>query len=71
MALGLFGFVALARYACGRLSLQDARDAIMKTTGIAVDFIEMPYAHAGIDVDTPADFELDLELEKILAGGCD
>ena len=68
MALGLFGFVALARYACGRLSLQDARDAIMKTTGIAVDFIEMPYAHAGIDVDTPADFEL---VEKILAGGCD
>ena len=68
MALGLFGFGALARYACGRLGLQDARDAIMRSTGVAVDFIEIPYARAGIDVDTVADFEL---VEKILAGGCD
>ena len=68
MALGLFGFGALARYACGRLSLQNARDAIMRSTGVAVDFIEIPYAHAGIDVDTVADFEL---VEKILAGGYD
>lgn len=68
MALELFGLGALVRYACGRLSLQQTRQAIMKSTGIAVDFIEIPYAHAGIDVDTPADLEL---AEKILAGGYD
>lgn len=58
MALGLLGFRALARYACGRLSLQQTRQAIMEATGINVDFIELPYAHAGIDVDTPADLDL-------------
>lgn len=64
MALGLFGICALARYVCGRLSLQQTRQAIMKATGIRVDFIELPFARAGIDVDTPADLEL---AEKILA----
>ena len=68
MALTLFGFGALARYACGRLSLHQTRQAVLKSTGIAVDFIEIPYAHAGIDVDTPADLEL---AEKILTGGYD
>ena len=68
MALGLFGLGALARYACGRLSLQQTREAVNKATGITVDFIEIPFAHAGIDVDTPADLEL---AEKILAGGYD
>ncbi len=68
MALGLLGFGALARYACGRLGLRNARDGVMRSTGVAVDFIEIPYAHAGIDVDTVADFEL---AEKILAGGYD
>ena len=68
MALELFGFAALARYACGRLSLRQTRQAIMKSTGITVDFIEIPFAHAGIDVDTPADLEL---AEKILTGRYD
>ena len=63
MALGLFGIGALARYACGRLGLDQAREAILETTGIAVDFINLPFPHAGIDVDTPADLEL---AEKIL-----
>ena len=68
MALGLFGFGAFARYACGRLSLRQTRETVKKATGITVDFIEIPFAHAGIDVDTPADLEL---AEKILAGGYD
>ena len=63
MALGLLGFRALARYACGRLSLQQTHQAIMKATGINVDFIELPFPHAGIDVDTPTDLEL---AERIL-----
>ena len=58
MALRLFGLGALARYACGRLSMEQARQAIMKTTGITVDFIALPFPHASIDVDTPEDLEL-------------
>ena len=62
--LGLFGFSALVRYACGRLGRRQARAAVLKTTGVSVDFIGIPFAHAGIDVDTVADLEL---AEKILA----
>ncbi len=58
MALGLLGFGALVRYLSGHLSLEHARESILETTGIAVDFINLPFAHAGIDVDTPADQEL-------------
>lgn len=58
MALGLLGFRALTRYACGRLSLQQTRQAIMEATGINVDFIDLPFPHAGIDVDTPEDLDL-------------
>ena len=65
MALRLFGFGALVKYACGRLSMQQARQAILKTTGVSVDFIELPFPHAGIDVDTPGDKEL---VEEIIAG---
>lgn len=63
MILGLFGFGMLAKYFCGRLSLGQAREAILASTGIAMDFINLPFPHAGIDVDTPADLEL---AEKIL-----
>ena len=63
MVRGLFGFSMLAKYLGGRLSLDQAREAIMKKTGINVDFIELPFPHAGIDVDTPADLDL---AEKIL-----
>ena len=58
MINGLFGFGILAKYLCGRLRMGQARDAIMNKTGINVDFIQMPFPHAGIDVDTPADLEL-------------
>ena len=65
MALSLFGFSALVKYVCGRLSMRQTRLSILETTGITVDFIDLPFAHAGIDVDTPADKEL---VERILAG---
>ncbi len=64
MALNLFGIGALAKYACGRLSIRQTQQAILKTTDIAVDFINLPFPQAGIDVDTPADKEL---VERILA----
>ena len=63
MIHGLFGFGMLTKYLSGRLSLKQAGEAVMKKTGINVDFIEIPFPHAGIDVDTPADLEL---AEKIL-----
>ncbi len=65
MAVRLFGLGALTRYFCGRLSIEQTSQSILKATGITVDFIELPFAHAGIDVDTPEDKEL---VEKILAG---
>lgn len=58
MALGLLGFSALIRYLNGHLSIGQARQAIMNKTGISVDFIKMPFPHAGIDVDTPEDLDL-------------
>jgi len=58
MALGLLGFRALGRYACGRLSLQQTRQAIMEATGVNVNFINLPFPHAGIDIDTPEDLDL-------------
>ena len=58
MIHGLFGFGMLAKYLSGHLSLGQASEAIMKKTGINADFIEIPFPHAGIDVDTPADLEL-------------
>ena len=58
MIHGLFGFGMLAKYASGRLSLAQARQAILESTGITVDFINLPFPHAGIDVDTPEDLDL-------------
>ncbi len=58
MIHGLFGFGMLAKYLSGHLSLDQARQSILESTGIAVDFINLPFPHAGIDVDTPADLEL-------------
>ena len=62
MALELFGFGALARYLSGHLSLEQARQAILESTGITVDFINLPFPHAGIDIDTPEDLDLALQI---------
>lgn len=67
MIHGLFGIGMLAKYLSGRLSLNQAREAIMKKTNINVDFIEIPFPHAGIDVDTPADHKL---AEQIVEQRC-
>ena len=58
MVLGLFGFGMLAQYASGRMSMDRVRQAVREATGIALDFICLPFPHAAIDVDTPADLEL-------------
>ena len=64
MALGLFGISALAKYACGRLSLEQTRQAALEATDIKLDFVNLPFPDAGIDVDTPEDLKL---AEKILS----
>lgn len=64
MALGLFGISALAKYAAGCLSLEQSRQAILESSGITLDFVNLPFPHAGMDVDTPEDFKL---VEKLLA----
>ncbi len=58
MARELLGAVALAKYACGRLSRAQVCRALLKKTGVAADFIELPYPRAAVDVDTPADLQL-------------
>ena len=58
MIHSLFGLIMLARYLSGRLSLAQARQTILEATGITTDFINLPFPHASIDVDTPGDLEL-------------
>ena len=62
----LFGIGILAKYVSGRLSLEQARQAILEATGLAVAFIDLPFPRAGIDVDTLEDKKL---VEEILGAG--
>jgi molybdopterin-guanine dinucleotide biosynthesis protein A len=59
----VFGALTLARFAAGRLGLEDAMEAVSKATGARVRAVRLTDGHAGIDVDTPADFAL---VEKLL-----
>lgn len=59
----VFGAFTLARFLAGRLSLEDAMAAVSKATGARVGAVRLTDGHAGIDVDTPADFAL---VEKLL-----
>ncbi len=61
----LFGFSALVKYFFGLLSIDQARRSVFKNTEVRVNFVELPFARASIDVDTPADKEL---VERILSG---
>ncbi len=64
MAIKVLGFKALLKKLCGFLSLEQAQQSIFERTNIKVAFIELPFAHAGIDVDTIEDKEL---VERILS----
>ncbi len=59
----VFGAITLARFLAGRLPLEDALAAISKATGASISAVRLTDGHAGIDVDTPADFAL---VEKLL-----
>ena len=56
--IGFVGWLAMARYALGVLSLAAALRRISRRTGIAAAVVEMPFAEAAIDVDSVADLEL-------------
>ena len=59
----IFGALTLARFLAGRLGLEDAMAAVSKATGASVRAVRLTDGHAGIDVDTLADFAL---VEKLL-----
>lgn len=63
MVSKLFGLFTLLRYLLGTLSVAAACRAIGSKTGLQIAIVDVPHAHAGIDVDTAADLEL---VEKIL-----
>ena len=66
MVLGLFGVRALIGYISGRLGLEQARRAVLQSTGLTLDFVNLPFPHAGIDVDTIEDMEL---VQRVLGSG--
>jgi CTP:molybdopterin cytidylyltransferase MocA len=63
--IGFVGWVAMARYALGTLSLSAAVRRLSKRTGIDAAVVTMPFAEAAIDVDSVADLEL---VRAIVAG---
>jgi CTP:molybdopterin cytidylyltransferase MocA len=56
--IGFVGWVAMARYALGMLSLPAAVRRLSERTGIDAAVVTMPFAEAAIDVDSVADLEL-------------
>lgn len=59
----LFGVGNLLRFACGRLDRQAAIDRVSHVIGARVGVVELPFAAAAIDVDTPHDLAT---VERIL-----
>lgn len=59
----LFGVGNLLRFACGRLDRQAAIDRVSHVIGARVEVVDLPFAAAAIDVDTPHDLAT---VERIL-----
>ncbi|MCL4684254.1 NTP transferase domain-containing protein [Myxococcota bacterium] len=55
--VALFGPLALARFATGRLTLEGAVDRVSSAMGLHVVAVRMPFAECAIDVDSAADLE--------------
>ena len=66
MIARLLGIRGVAAYLLGRLSLETALRRISAQVGAEVSAIAMPFAEAGVDVDTPADLAL---VESLLRAG--
>ncbi|MQM38864.1 hypothetical protein KBTX_02885 [wastewater metagenome] len=65
VVLGAIGPAAVARYALGRLSLEAALETLSRRLGVSVGAVILPWARAGVDVDSAADLAL---AEAMLAG---
>ncbi|MFV0437938.1 MAG: NTP transferase domain-containing protein [Desulfopila sp.] len=59
------GWLTVLRYLLGRLTLAEVMDQLSQRLGCRAGVVEMPFAEAAIDVDTPADYRF---VEEILAG---
>jgi hypothetical protein len=55
---GTVGPRSLIDYALGRLSLHTVLERLSRRLGVRVGAVLLPYAAAGLDVDTVADWEL-------------
>jgi molybdopterin-guanine dinucleotide biosynthesis protein A len=55
--VALFGPLALARFALGRLSLDEAVARVSAAMGVRAATVRMPFAECAIDVDGTADLE--------------
>ncbi|WP_018716711.1 nucleotidyltransferase family protein [Arhodomonas aquaeolei] len=58
VVLGAVGPVAVVRYALGRLSLEAALEILSRRLGVSVGAVILPWARAGVDVDSAADLAL-------------
>jgi GTP:adenosylcobinamide-phosphate guanylyltransferase len=61
----LLGWLSVARYLTGTLSLDSAMKALSKKLGLRIGTVILPYPEAAVDVDSVAD---QLIVEKKLAG---
>jgi molybdopterin-guanine dinucleotide biosynthesis protein A len=55
--VALFGPLTLARFAAGRLTLDEAVERVSSAMGVRVAVVRMPFAECAIDVDSAADLE--------------
>jgi GTP:adenosylcobinamide-phosphate guanylyltransferase len=65
LVAGVLGWVGVARYALGWLSLAEGADRASRRLGIRVRAVALPFPEAAVDVDTPDD----LRLVRSLVGG--
>lgn len=54
----LLGWRGVARYALGRLTLEQALEQLSTRLGVRIGAVILPYPEAAVDVDTPADRHL-------------
>ena len=55
--INLLGWMAVMRYATGKLSLTQARQHLSRRLGIDAAAVVLPFPEAAVDVDTVADWK--------------
>lgn len=65
---GAIGAESLVQYALGRLTLERALERLSRRLGIHVGAVVLPFAAAGLDVDTVADWQLAERIARGRAG---